>query len=106
LAVQRLDGVGRVDDFPDLRGEREEWNDLRPAAAPARGNGRILLPPGSGLELGERLLGSVGTDSAIDRAQRLRQCLALLPGGELQRVADEVDDAGLDHAVRKGAGNG
>ena len=30
LAVQRFDGVGRVDNATHLRGEREEGNDLAP----------------------------------------------------------------------------
>src|SRR5690606_32301914 len=106
LAVQRLDGVSRVDDLPDLRGEREERDDLRPAAAPARDDGGVLLAPRSGFELGQCLLGSLGADSAVDGAERLGQHLALLPGGKLQRVADEVDDTGLDHTIRKRAGNG
>ena len=43
---------------------------------------------------------------AIDRAQGLRDALAILPGSKIHRMADEVDDAGLHDSLRKNGVNG
>lgn len=56
FGVQRLDGIGRVDDPPDLIGEGEERDDLGPGAAPALPDGRIADAPGTGLECRQGLL--------------------------------------------------
>ena len=101
LAVQALDRVGRVDDLADLRREREERNHLLPLAAPAGDDRWVLLAPGAFLEHAKGGRGGLGAGRRVDRLQILRDCFALLPGRELHRVADQVDDAGLDDGIRK-----
>jgi len=41
----------------------------------------------------------------VNRPERLGERLALLPGSELHRVADQMDDAGRHHTVREGGGD-
>ena len=52
--IERLDGVGRVDDAPYLVGVAEQGNQIGPVSAPEYGNGWILRVPSLGetLELG------------------------------------------------------
>ena len=105
LAVQALDRVGRVKDFSDLRGEREERDDLLPLTAPTGGDGRVLLAPGALLEVVQHRSGGWRTGRRIDRSQGLRDGLALLPRRKLHRVPDQVNDAGLNHGRREDGGN-
>ena len=57
--------------------------------------------PGAVREGLERGLAGFGIGGAIDRPQRLRDGLAILPGGKLQRMADQVNDAGLNDRLRE-----
>ena len=54
-------------------------------------------------ELGGGLIGGRGT---VNQAQIGGDGLAILPGAEVQRVAHEVDNAGLHGRVREGGGDG
>ena len=72
LGIQRLDGVGGIDDPADAFREREERDDEVPVAAPALRDRRILLAPWAGSEGVERGQAGLGVDRAIDRPQRLR----------------------------------
>src|SRR6476469_3407171 len=101
LGVQRLDGICGVDDPPHAFWEGEERNHELPVAAPALCNGRILYAPWTLREGLERSLPSGGIGCAIDRPQRLRHALAILPGGKIHRMSDQVDDTGLNHGLRK-----
>ena len=101
LAVQTLDGVGGVEDLADLGREREEGDDLLPLAPPAGDDGRVLLAPGAFFEHVQGCRSGLGTGCGVDRLQVLGDRLALLPGCELHRVADQVDDASLDDGIRE-----
>ena len=50
--VEALDGVGGVQDLPDLLWVREKGNDLLPGPVPDPANGGVFLAPGAGLEFG------------------------------------------------------
>src|SRR5690606_307202 len=99
LGVQRLDGVCGVYDPADLVGEGKEWDDLAPGAPPALADGGIALAPIAGLEGRQRLFGSVGIGGAVNLLERGRQPLAVLPGDEVHRVAQQMDDAGLNYRL-------
>ena len=55
-----------------------------------------------GLERVPRGLGGLGD---IDLAQLGRDRLAILPGAEVQRVANQMNDAGLNRGLREGGGD-
>ncbi len=82
FGVQHLDGVRGVDNFADAFGEREERNDQAPVAAPALRDRRILLAPRTLCEGVEGGLADLGIGRAIDGPKRLRDVLAILPGGK------------------------
>ena len=99
LRVKRLDGVCGVDNSPHAFGESEEWYHELPVAAPALRDCRILCAPRTLRKGVEGGLASSGIGRAIDRPQRLRQALAILPGGKIHRMADQMDDAGLNDGL-------
>ena len=101
LRVQRLDRIRGVDDPPHAFGKGEEGDHELPVSAPALGDRRILCAPWTLRKAVEGSLAGDGIGSAIDRAQCLRHALAILPGGKIHRMADEMDDAGLDDSLRK-----
>src|SRR4029453_11929648 len=68
LAVEVLDAVGRVDRAAQLGGQCQEGDDVLPAGAPGGGDHGGLLAPLL-IEGGERGLGGVGVDGAVDRPQ-------------------------------------
>ena len=79
LGIESLDGIGGVDDPADLFREAEERDDLAPRPAPALADGGVALAPFAGFEGGERLLGSLGIDVAVNALHGTRQRLAELP---------------------------
>src|ERR671913_1247751 len=101
LRVQRLDCVRCVDDPPDAFGKGEEWNHEVPIAAPTLGDSGILAAPWTLCEGVERGLACFGISRAIDGPQCLRHTLAILPGGKIHGMADQVNDAGLNDCLRK-----
>ena len=106
LRVQRLDCIGGVDDPPHAFGESEERNDEFPVAVPALRDGRILAAPLTLRKILEGSLAGGGIGGAIDSAQRLRDALAILPGCKVHRMADQVNDAGLNDRLRENGING
>ncbi len=103
--VQAFYGIRRVDDLADRRIEAEERDHLLPGPAPGRGD-RGVFPGPFVLEIVEFGGGHVGGRSAVDPAQVGRYHLAVLPGAEVQAVAHQMHDAGLDHGLREGGGDG
>src|SRR5215217_6334188 len=101
LRVQGFDCVRGVDDPTDRDGERKERDDLGPIAPPALGDRGIFAPPRADIERVERRLAGFGVLCAIDRPQFAGDRLAVLPGGELHGMADQMHDAGLHHGVWK-----
>src|ERR1700733_10824009 len=106
LRVQRLDGIRGVDDASHAFGEREEWDHELPVAAPALRDRWILYAPRSLCEGIEGGLAGGCIGGAIDRAQCLRHALAILPGGKIHGMADQVDDASLHDGLRKNGVDG
>src|SRR4051812_12818684 len=101
LCVQSLNGVRRVDDPAHRLREGEEGNDSVPVAPPGLRDGGIFSPPGAGIESVERRLAGVGVLGPVDHAQRRHDRLAIFPQDELQRMPDQMHDAGLDDRLRK-----
>jgi hypothetical protein len=66
-AVQRLDRVRRVDDFPDHLRERIEGDHLLPVPPPGLGDRRVSLAPGTGVKFLEPLSGNLGILGPINR---------------------------------------
>src|SRR5690606_30993127 len=97
---------GGVDDLPDLRREGEERDHRLPVASPACRDGRVLAAPDPFIERLQLPFGRLGIIGAVDWLQSRGDDLALLPGGKLHRVADQVHDAGLNHGVREDGCNG
>ena len=93
--VDALDGVGGIDHPADGWWKREERNDPIPGPPPGRGHGREFLAPrplGKGLQFRH---GRFGAGCCVNRLDGRRQCLAILPTGVVQTVADQMNDAGL-----------
>src|SRR5579862_6276727 len=106
LRVKRLDGICGVDNSPHAFGESEEWYHELPIAAPALRDCRILCAPRTLRKGVEGGLTSSSIGRAIDSPQRLHQALAILPGGKIHGMADQVDDAGLNDCLWENGING
>ena len=87
-AVQALNCVGRVDRTPERRREGEERHHPVPRRTPAANDPRILRPPVTRLEPVQRSRHRGLRRRLVDRLQRRRQRLALLPRCVRQRVPD------------------
>ncbi len=61
LGVQRLDGVGCVEDFAHRLGEGEVWDHLGPDPPPALADGWVALAPFAGLEGAQRRFGALAS---------------------------------------------
>ena len=101
LRVDAFERVGRVDQAPDVGRKREERNDVRPGAAPGGDDRRKLPAPRPALEGVERGTRRLGARGGVDRPQRRRHRLALFPIREVQTVANQVHDAGLQRGLRE-----
>ncbi len=99
LGVQRLDGIGGVEQPPDLQGKGIERHHLAPGAAPALADGGISAAPGAGLERRQGRLRRSGVNRPVDVLQCRCHWLAVLPGDEIQAVAQQMDYAGLHHGL-------
>src|SRR3954465_12010771 len=101
LGIERLDGIGGVQNSSDLSGKSIKRDDLGPGAPPALANGRVFLAPGALLEGSERGLAGFGVNRPVDVLERRRNRLSILPGDEIEAVAQQVDDAGLYRGLRE-----
>lgn len=86
-AVERLDGVGGVDDLADVVGVVEERDYVFPVGFPAPADGWKALVVALA-ELAQRLLGRFGDGSLLDVLEFARDLLLLLPAHELEAVGD------------------
>ena len=93
LAIELLESVGGVDELANFRRDGEGRNYFGLEPVPARGQCRALPPPLALLEICQGLFGGFSAVGRVDRPQSLSQCLTLLPGSELHRVANQVHDA-------------
>ena len=98
--VQALDRIRGVDNPADVLVEGEEGDDLLPVPPPGLPDRRIAVVPAS-LELGEPGLGGVCGLGAIDVLEVRGHDVAILVGAEVQRIAGEMEDAGLDDGLRE-----
>ena len=101
LAVQALNRVGRVQDLADLRREGEKRDHLLPAPAPTVHHGRVAFPVGAGFEPIQLCRSGLGRGRRVNDLQRLGQRFSFLPGGELQRVANEMDCSATSRVRRR-----
>ena len=97
--MQAFDGVGCVDHATDLRWVGEERNDFVPGPSPGSADRRIFFAPCC-FELAEAQFGSFGCLSAVNGAQIRHDQLSVLPGDEIQRMARQMDNAGLDGGLK------
>src|SRR5580700_7658331 len=105
LGVQRLDGVRGVPDPPHLAGEGVERDYLAPGPPPALADGRIFSAPEAFLEGAKRGFAGIGVDGSVDPLQCGCHRLSVFPGDEIEAVAQQVDDTGLNRGLREDGGN-
>src|SRR6201995_1327864 len=70
-------------------------------ASPALRDRGIFASPGAGVESLKRGPGRIRVLRSIDRLQRACEDFAVFPGGEIHRMADEMNDARLNDRLRK-----
>src|SRR5512144_746739 len=105
LGIQAFYSSRGVDDPADIVWKREEWDDLRPVSPPGLGDGRIFLAPCAFGKVFEGELTGIGVLGLVDLLQRRGNRLAVLVRDEGERMADEMDDAGLHLGLRKDSGD-
>jgi len=104
--TRRVDTFIRgADDLADLHVVVQERHELRPGVAPQPADRRVGLAPLL-LELGEPGQRFGLRRSGIDRPQVVGDLVPVLPRREPERVADQVDDAGLYHGQLPHGGDG
>ena len=104
--IDALDDIGRIDHPTDRRWEGEEGNDPIPGPPPSGSHAGEFLAPRplrEGLQFGH---GRFGAGCCVNRLDRRRQRLAVLPAGVIQAVTNQMHDAGLQrgHRVQRLAG--
>src|SRR5512144_971112 len=103
-SMQTLHGIGGVDHLADGRREGEERHDVVPVPPPGLTDGRIPPSP-FGLEVVEPGARQILGLGAINGANPWHDRLAILPAGEGERIADQMDDAGLDRRFWEDGGD-
>ena len=99
LTVQAFDRVGGVEDFADLHREHEEGDHRCPIPAPRLRNSWIFLTPRSDIKRLEFAAGGVRILGTVDGLECRSHRFALFPRRKLQRVANQMHDAGLNDGV-------
>ena len=105
LAFNELDCVCRIDDPTHFVGKGVERDDLAPMASPGLGDCRVFSAPWAFGEGVQFFLSGGGVLGPVDLLQRRCDSLAVLVGNEVQRIADQVNDAGLDLGLWKHRGD-
>jgi len=101
LGVQRLDGVGGVDDSAHSLREGEERNDVLPLPPPDLSDRLVFSSPGARVKGFQGLSAGLGILGAVDFSQLGDDRLPVLPGDEIERVSNEMHDAGLHRSFRE-----
>ncbi len=105
LGVQGLDGIRGINDPTDVIRKSEERDHGLPVPAPGHGDRRIFLAP---IALGKGLQGGsarIGVSGFVDLLQRRSDGPPVLVGHEVERVADQVHDAGLNLSFGEDGGD-
>jgi hypothetical protein len=84
-----LDGIGGVQNPPHLAGKGMERDDFGPGAPPAPADSRVFATPGALFEGVER---GFGVECPVNVLERGRNRLSILPGDEIETVAQQVHD--------------
>jgi len=84
-----------------FRSEGEERDDLLPLPPPDLANCRVFSAPWAVLEGLKGLAAGLGVCGAVDFAQLGDDGLPVFPGRKIQRIADQMNDAGLNRGLRK-----
>lgn len=105
LAVEPLNDISRIYDFPNLRGICEKGAQNIPIVLPAFDTGGILFPP-IFFECHEMLQGFVLSDGGVDLLQISHQRLDVLITHKAGGGTDLMDDAPLHLAVGIDRANG
>src|SRR5919199_4804517 len=95
--------IGGVQNSSDLSGKSIKRDHLGPGAPPTLADGRVFAAPGALLEDTERGLAGFGVNRPVDVLERRRNRLSILPGDEIEAVAQQMDDAGLYRGLREDA---
>src|SRR5512134_2294819 len=103
LGIQAFYSIRGVDDPADIVWKREERDDFRPVSPPGLGDSRIFLAPCAFGKVFEGELTGIGVLGLVDLLQRRGNRLAVLVRDEGERMADEMDDAGLHLGLRNTA---
>lgn len=106
LGIEGLYRICRIDDPSDLVGKGEKWDDLGPCPAPALADGGITLSPEAGFERCQGFFGGRSINGPIDGLQGRSERLAIFPRHEIHRVAQQMDNTGLDHRFGEDGGDG
>src|SRR6201987_4248153 len=106
LGIERLNRIRRVQNPPDITGKRIERDDLGPGPAPTLADGRVFLAPAAILKGRQGGFAGGGVDRAINLLERRSDGLAVFPRDEIEAVTQQVDDASLNHCLRKHGGDG
>lgn len=103
--VQTFNRVRRVDDLADRGVEGKERDHLLPFAPPGRGDRGVFSGPFllKRIQFGGSLIGG---RCPVNPAQTSGHGFTVLPSTKVQRLAHQMDDAGLDGGVREGGGDG
>jgi hypothetical protein len=92
--AERAHGIRGADEHPDRRAEGMKRRDRGPCQAPGRGDQGVFSGPF--LLEGIQLAGGIpGCRRLANRAEIGCRGLADLPGAEVHRMPDQVNDAGL-----------
>ena len=94
--MQALNGVGRIDDLPNLGRIGKERNDLLPLTLPHCRHCREFVSPRSSSKRVQRRGCQVRMGRLVDRLERRCPFLTVLPCSQRRRVADQMHNAGVD----------
>ncbi len=93
--------IFRIAGSPDRRIEREERDHLGPCLTPGRGDGGVFSGPVF-LELVQFSGGLIGGGGLINLAQISGHIFAIIPSAEVQGMAQQMHNAGLDGGIWEG----
>lgn len=103
-AIDRFNGIGGVNDFPDLVRVIEEGDQVGPVVAPGAADGGVLAVPLRGKGFQFLFCFSHG-DGLVDFPEPGGDGFAVFPGYESQGIAHHVHDTELDLCAWESGGD-